>query len=420
MKIIITHAYSKENKGDAVLLSVLIADMRRVFDDPQITVLTMDRTAPEEKFDDAPVAGSLMRIAFSRYDNLFLKSSYCGYMAFATLIWAAIYRFTGKEIPLGRHLKKAVSYYKDADLAVPVGGGYLRGKPGWRSTFLLMLLLHPLVLCWILNKPVVIYPQSVGPFGNRFQFRAAAIVLKMVDRILVREEVSMKLLESMGVKNARRVVDSGFLFAGGQIIDLRRELGVPDNAKLVGITVRRWLNDDRQKNYEKNMAAFADRIIEECGVYVVFIPQVTAAEHNDDDRVASQRVYGLMKNKKKAVIYAGGDHYNLRSAYAKLDYLIGTRFHSVIFALTAMVPAIAIEYEHKTSGIMNDLGLGKWVVKIEDVEAGKLTDLFKNLVRAEVDYRRQLGRVLPGYQDKAKEAAARVRFVWEKKHGAAK
>ena len=45
-----------------------------------------------------------------------------------------------------------------------------------------------------------------------------------------------------------------------------------------------------------------------------------------------------------------------------LDYLVGTRFHSVIFALAARVPCIAIGYEHKTRGIMRDLSLDGWVL----------------------------------------------------------
>ncbi len=90
-------------------------------------------------------------------------------------------------------------------------------------------------------------------------------------------------------------------------------------------------------------------------------------------------------------------HENLKALYGKLDYLIGTRFHSVIFALTSGTPAIAIEYEHKTGGIMRDLELDKWVCKIEHVKANHMKGLFDQLVEQRAGYVHRLNTHLPAY-----------------------
>jgi colanic acid/amylovoran biosynthesis protein len=68
------------------------------------------------------------------------------------------------------------------------------------------------------------------------------------------------------------------------------------------------------------------------------------------------------------------------------------------------VPAVAIEYEHKTGGIMRDLNLGHWVVKIEDVNADKLSALVDKLVREGPEYRKYLLKVMPGYASMTKNA----------------
>jgi len=86
--------------------------------------------------------------------------------------------------------------------------------------------------------------------------------------------------------------------------------------------------------------------------------------------------------------------------------LLGTRFHSVIFSLTSYVPVLAIEYEHKTSGIMHDLKLEEWVIKIEDATARNLTALLQKLARHQPEYRAHLHKYLPRYLRKAQKTAA--------------
>jgi colanic acid/amylovoran biosynthesis protein len=90
-------------------------------------------------------------------------------------------------------------------------------------------------------------------------------------------------------------------------------------------------------------------------------------------------------------------YHELKSLYANLDFLIGTRFHSVIFSLASFVPCIAIEYEHKTGGIMRELGLHRWVIPFEDVTAERLQSLFDELIQNADSYRAYLREVIPPY-----------------------
>src|SRR2546430_13523272 len=58
----------------------------------------------------------------------------------------------------------------------------------------------------------------------------------------------------------------------------------------------------------------------------------------------------------------------------------GVQTCALPISLTSDVPAIAIEYEHKTSGIMHDLELEKWVIRIEDVTADNLARMVDELM----------------------------------------
>jgi len=405
VKVVVSHVYSRDNAGDAALLSVLIDDLRSIRPDMEIVVLTLDLNDLGKPFDGCPVRPSFMFHALNRFRFRPRKFAYCAWVMASTLLNAR----TGGRWRLPDDLSRVMDSYRDADLVVGVGGGYLRGKPGLASTTELALLLHPLVLAHQLDKPVVLYTQSVGPFGNRVQTVAASKVLRSVDLILVREDVTVSTLEALGVStNVVRSVDGGFAFTSDARIDLRDLVGAPDNAWVVGVTVRRWLPAAGQARYEDAFAQLCDWVIDRYGATVVFIPQVTSDHHGDDDRIPARRVAALMRH-DPVVLEDKYDHGRIKALYRELDMMVGTRFHSVIFALTARVPALAIEYEHKTTGIMRDLGLERWVMDIAAVDGGPLIARFDALVAARSDYVAQLEERLPLYQRRARETRDHLR-----------
>jgi colanic acid/amylovoran biosynthesis protein len=76
------------------------------------------------------------------------------------------------------------------------------------------------------------------------------------------------------------------------------------------------------------------------------------------------------------------------------------------------VPALAIEYEYKTGGIMKDLGLSEWVLPIEHVTADNLYDKFRQLLREGDIYKQKLRKVLPDYILKAKEVEKHMKDTY--------
>lgn len=303
-----------------------------------------------------------------------------------------------------RHLREITNVYEQADLIVPVGGGYIRSRAGLVNRFNIPLLLHPLLFGYLLRKPTVLYAQSVGPFQNKFEQRLVTFVLKRMALVLLREDTSLALLKSLGVTdNIKRAIDSGFLLKGTHALDIRKAYQIPADTLLIGVTVRAWLSGSRQRDYEKAVAEALDTVIKTVAAHVIFIPQVTATK-GDDDRLVSIRVHQLMHHSAAAtVVQDTPDHHQIKAMYDQLDILLGTRFHSVIFSLTSHVPVVAIEYEHKTSGIMRDLQLEKWVIKIEDVTASHLSALLLKLIREQASYRMDLRRRVPPYVRQAHE-----------------
>lgn len=417
MKVVISHVYSSHNNGDAAILSVQISELRRVFRDPQLNIFTLDTIETGYTFDGVSVCNALMHGTVSPAKGRMRKLL----LAFATMVYTAVYASVRRawhvRLPLPRSWREPIQLLADADMQVCVGGGYLRAKRNAASTVILLLLMHQIWLAKALGKPVYLYAQSFGPYPTARQRRIAAFFLKYADLILVREAKSKALLADLGLTGDAviQVPDSAFMFKSQAGLDVRPLLGLkrPDE-HVVGITVRSWLPGPAQRAYEQAVAEFIDRISHSGGLRVAVIPQVTSAEQNDDDRVVGRRIRDLLGTRNNVVFLDQRfTHYEIKAIFANLTYLVGTRFHSIIFALTEGVPALAIEYEHKTMGIMQDLDLEKWVLPIEDVTADKLTLLFDQLVLERAAYIQKLHTVLPAYIAKAGESCGLIERAYE-------
>jgi colanic acid/amylovoran biosynthesis protein len=301
---------------------------------------------------------------------------------------------------------------------VAAGGGYLRAKQGVQEDVNLLLLLNPLIVGSLLKKPMVLYTQSIGPLASPLQEWLVRTVLNRTQHIFVREDHTVATLQRIGVKPAlvTRTIDAGFLFRSEQAFPLSeiiKDKEMLQSHLLVGITVRKWLDQEGQKRFERAIANFIERLTREKPVCVLFIPQVTSTLHRDDDRDVAERIVNMVPERCNVINCTGSyDHFQLKQLYSHLDVLVGTRFHSVIFSLTSYVPAVAIEYEYKTGGIMNDLGLSQWVIPIEEVTAENLYEKFLQLENEKEWYVQHLHQVLPEYIVKAKEVARQMKEIY--------
>lgn len=423
MKILITNAYAKGSGGDMAILASLISEMRRVFDNPEITVATIDDPDRMESiFPDAKFTTSLITTVWDEDAGRMSKLVSLAKNMLAAFVWASIFRILDRRPDrlLKESEKEAIKILADADLVVGVGGGYIREEAGLLKVIDLILTLRMLFLSCLMGKTTVLYSQSIGPFGNSMQEKLAGCILRRMQLIETRESISAALLRKMGVKEDRLLesVDAAFLVRKQMDMPLElpeafKEIKRDFAGPLVGVTARKWLDAKAQDVFEKEMASALDQIVQRYDARIVFIPQTTVVRHQDDDRIVQKRIFDQMLEKESAIFLDGAyAHQMLLGIYGGLDLLIGTRFHSAIFALTGRVPALVIAYEHKAEGIMKDLGLQDWVIGIKEVDAVSVVNRFDRLNREKEVYLLRLDETLPAYIRKAENAADRIKEVY--------
>ncbi|MEV6833274.1 polysaccharide pyruvyl transferase family protein [Streptomyces sp. NPDC051133] len=407
MKVVVVNAFERGNRGDAALLGVAIQQVRDAFPRAVVVIAGFEEPGERPAFDGARNIGSIRRSAgdetATRAARIARKAS-----ALALGVVAAL-PGGGRAVPflaalLPREMRDEVLAVTDADLVLSLGGGYLNARPDLPSDLNIAFLLLPLWLAQRAGVPTVLGPQSFGPFPRRRQRWMVRRVVGRAVAAVAREDISVVRLAEAGVgePTVLRGVDSAFAFRSRSRRLWRAELGVGKEERLVLVTARRHLPAGQQETYEAAMAAAVRRALD-CDAHVVLVPQVTCAFQGDDDRPVNARLAAQAGPHARLHVLddATIDHHDVHALYGAADFILGTRFHSVIFGLTSGVPCAAVEYDHKTRGIMADLGLEEWVVRMSDARGTVVADLLDRLLLSGDDYRRHLRAVLPEYTERA-------------------
>ena len=411
MKILVVNGIQRETVGDAALLTVVLAQLERAFPGCEIDISSLEDPREHLTFLQRRNLGSLRRWSASEdisRPNRMLRKIFVACLA---LLWfrgpPAVFRFIARLFPY--EVRAELHAVESADLVVSCSGGYLNATGTVSGDLSVYCTLAPIIIAERLGTPVIFAPQSVGPFGHERQRRCARRALQGADLVMVREDVSYELVESLGVKSAtlRREVDSAFAFQPGASDGWRDRLSLSPDEVVVGVTARVWLPAPRQEQLDRALARFIDHVHSNPGFRVVLIPQNTSALVGEDDRDVNRRIAGYCRGGRTPILVEERcDPTEITGLYASLDFLVGMRFHSVIFALTSYIPSMTIEYHYKSRGIMKDLGLEEWVLALDDVTDDQIITLFDRLVRQKREYKTHLRHVLPAY-------VAQAAGIWE-------
>lgn len=403
MRVVVINAYVRENAGDAALLSVCLRHIREAFPDAEPVIAGMEHPTAHAAFETVPNLGSIRRYVaegtVSRGRRILRRVTVGLWCTAMILLPRTVAGWLRPLLPA--EVRGEIDAIAGADLVVSMGGGYLNaraGLDGYQNVFFVLL---PALFAQRWGVPVVFAPQSFGPFPAAAQRWLVRVVLRRAVLVLAREDVSVDELVRCGVPagRIRRAVDAGFAFHAENGRTWRGRLGLSESTNVVGVTARRWLPAAAQERYERALARTIDEL-QNSGRRVLLIPQVTSDYLGDDDRIVERRIAAYCAT-TPIQIDGRADHRDLKGLYEVCGTLIGTRFHSVIFALTGGTPCVAIEYEHKTGGIMADLGLTEWVLPMAEVTYERLWPMVRRLDTEREAYLSRLRQRLPDYRAEA-------------------
>lgn len=272
---------------------------------------------------------------------------------------------------------KYLKAYHDATVIIDLSGDSFSDKNNMSIINILGILIG-----FILDKPVIYFSQSIGPF-NKWTLPLAKFCLNGADLIIVREDITKNyLLNTLKIISPiYATADCAFLLPYEHVDKIILDNRLASKQPLIGISASALL-DNSNAAYIRLMSQLIDYIIEKLNSLIIFVPHVISPDGDQkfDDRCTGEKIYNLSKYKKNIIMI--NNNYppeKLKGIIRSCDIFIGGRMHANIASLSCCVPTMAMAWSHKYYGIMKMLGQEKYICNIKTMGIEELKWSFDSL-----------------------------------------
>ena len=212
---------------------------------------------------------------------------------------------------------------------------------------------------WFVLKetiPLVISPQTIGPFKYRLASKIATYLMHKSKAIYVRDYKSSNYLKEMGVKYTE-VSDVAFLLPFDSMTKLKDSVGINISGLL-------WYGGYTKNNQFNLGVDYQKLVIDIINGYLKRGKQVYLISHVITDTVEVEddyRVSELVKNKffsaNESVLIAPKfkSPIHAKSFMSQMEWFLGSRMHATIGALSSGVPTIPLAYSRKFTGVFESI-----------------------------------------------------------------
>jgi colanic acid/amylovoran biosynthesis protein len=400
MKILVVNLHAMSNRGDAVINYVTLDFLRRAFPNAHITLAA---NHPAEFVDlGAAVVPSFKTWVWSTDER---QRFVWHPLHFVWLLLAALslcyWRFTKRLPPGWPGTKRALlQAYVEADLVVSCGGNTLYAR-------------HPLALAfWIIcfaqwcstlcRTPLVLLPQTIGPFWGRVHVWAARQTLKSARLIMLRDEESRRLAtDVLRLPAECSIVAADMALFFGDVVSGTSPATRQD--RLIGISVLDWGVHmplfGRQAEYEAAIAGAVTTLVAQ-GYQVAFLVQSDTAVWGENDEVPIKRIIARLDDASQAAVKGAWtvplQKELILQFYGQFQLMIATRMHAVILSLAAGTPVVPIAYTSKNWAFVHATALEPITLDIATVESDAIIAAVTTVLNNYDCWQKQLATLVEG------------------------
>jgi colanic acid/amylovoran biosynthesis protein len=329
-------------------------------------------------------------------------------------------RVRGAGNPVARSLRQC-------DAVLDISGGdsftdiYGRGR--------LQTVLSPKLATLRGRRPLVLLPQTYGPFTERTSWLAAADVVRRAELAIARDEESYAVLVDLAGRNFdparhRRGVDVAFGLAPrrprrGKHEALARSLERQRTRPHAGVNISGllWRDDAAPKSLQLRLdyARVCRDLVEglvAAGADVLLISHVRDVAHRrESDLAAAEALLASLPTSTAASVRIAPDDLDadeVKWVIAQLDWFSGARMHATIAAMSSGVPASAIGYSMKTRAVFATCGVADEVVDAGTTDTADAVQRLLNAFTRRGEVQATLTRTVPEVVEQATRQLADV------------
>lgn len=244
-----------------------------------------------------------------------------------------------------------------ANIVLDIGAGDSFADIYGAKRFLWMWV--PKLMALLQGKPLVLAPQTIGPFEHPLSARLASFAMKRCRKVFARDGQSKAVLDQEKLGDiAAETVDVAFR------LPFERQARAPDGRIRFGLNVSGLLyaggyTGKNQFGIKGDYRAMTDQIISGLlargDTDVVLVPHViTSTGDNEDDIHVSRIIAEKFPEVTIAPRFASPSE--AKSFISGLDILAGSRMHATIAAVSSGIAVVPLAYSRKFSGLFAAVG----------------------------------------------------------------
>lgn len=231
--------------------------------------------------------------------------------------------------------------------------------------------------------PIIMLPQTIGPFSKKENFDIAVNILKYADKIYVRDDKFSDKLEQLHLPYHKSKDLSAFMKPEPWNIDIK------ENA--IGINVSGLAYSNKFKDLANQFDTYPELInqliehFQKKGCNIYLIPhsyRYNNPEIDNDDMEACKAAYKRLKDKKNVtLIDLDLSSPKVKYVISKMKFFVGTRMHANFAAIYTNTPVFGLAYSYKFQGAFDANGLDgkKQTVMINNINTQEIANIIKKI-----------------------------------------
>ncbi len=286
-----------------------------------------------------------------------------------------------------------VNAVRQSDAIVDVSGGdsFSDIYGTWRFNAVTL----PKIIALEQKRPLVLLPQTYGPFQTPSCLRTATDVVQRSKAAWARDAQSFERLKQMLGPDRQHIADIG--------VDMAFALPVVAPESKESSEVLEWIKQHRQADtpvialnvsgllmneaadapqqqpmhdkYRKMIRAFIQKVLRESNAAVLLVPHVIAK--GESDITACNQVCNEFDQNdpgRLKVVQGISDPREIKYVISQCDWCSATRMHASIASLSTHVPTLGLAYSDKMQPVFEGCGVGAEVLDLRTDSAESIVE----------------------------------------------
>lgn len=269
----------------------------------------------------------------------------------------------------------------------------------------------------LLKKPLVLLPQTYGPFKRTIVHLLARHILKRSVALFSRDQDGIETLKKILTndlfnKNVHLVPDVAFILdkrkPGNWNLD-KFSKNIRSRSVIIGLNMSGLLFNggytgsnmfNLNIDYQELIYSIIEFFMNKQHTIIFLIPHVIPSDEfkRESDPEACKQVYNKMQGAyKNRIINIEGDYDQNEIKYiiGNTHFFIGARMHSCIAALSQCIPTVGMAYSKKFHGVFRTAGVAEHVADMRTLNKDSIIAVIEECFRQRNKIAKHLTKIVP-------------------------